>query len=278
MDTTGLTQLALTLGTAAVVGTGIYASVIERFWLNLTHVRIVLPRLPRAFGGFKIALFSDVHLGFFYSPQHLSTVVDLINRESPDVICFTGDFLDSRKSLRSLEPAIPVLERLNAPYGKFALLGNHDYRAGADPVIRGLERGGFRVLRNEHSAIRKQNEQVFLIGLDDVLEGKPNLEKAMEDLPPTACKILLAHEPDYADTARQYPIDLQISGHSHGGQIRFPFVGPIYTTKLGRKYLSGLKKTGNLLVYTNRGIGTTCLPIRFLCRPEITMITLEPKP
>lgn len=275
--TVGFTQLAWTLGTLGILASGFYSSAIERYWLDVCRVRISLSRLPRSFSGFRIALLSDIHLGFFYAPKDFSTVVDRINALNPDVICFAGDFLDSYTSLGVLKPTIPILSRLKASFGKFAVLGNHDYRVGVEHVIQGLESGGFRVLKNDHTVLKKGNGRLFLIGLDDILEGTPNLEEAMEGIPETACSILLVHEPDSADYISKFPIELQLSGHSHGGQVCFPFIGPLLSSRLGKKYPSGLHKVDQLMLYTNRGLGTTILPIRFLCRPEITMITLEKK-
>jgi predicted MPP superfamily phosphohydrolase len=266
--------LGMATGALGLLGSGIYSFAVERFRLEICRVRMTLPHLPQAFSGMRIALFSDVHLGFYYSADPLSHVVDRINELQPDVICFTGDLIDSASCLPALEPALPVLEKLHAPLGKFAVLGNHDYRSGAAPIIEGLRRSGFRVLRNESAILQKGEERIYLIGLDDVLEGHADLRRAMETIPEQACTILLVHEPDFADTARHYPVSLQLSGHSHGGQVRIPFLWPFFTSRLGKKYVAGSYMAGNLRIYTNRGVGTTTLPLRFLCRPEITEITL----
>lgn len=268
-------QLLWMLGAGGVLGSGIYASAIERHWLDVRKISISLTRLPRSFSGLRILLLSDIHLGFFYHPKNFSNVVDIINKLEPNVICLTGDFVDLRTSINTLKPAISLLSRLKASFGKYAVLGNHDYRAGAENVNRVLECGGFRVLINEHHVLKQENDRLYLIGIDDIIEGKPNMSKAIEGIPENACKILMVHEPDSADYMCKFPIDLQLSGHSHGGQICLPFVGPIITTTLGGKYHTGLYKVGELTLYTNKGVGTTILPLRFLCRPEITFITLE---
>jgi hypothetical protein len=213
-------------------------------------------------------------LGFFYSPKDFATVVKEIKKLSPDVICFAGDFLNSATSLDLLETTIAVLAEMKAPFGKYAVLGNHDYHSGFANAVRSLECGGFRVLRNDHTVSQRENDRLFLSGLDNISEGRPNLESAIKGIPENACNILLVHEPDIADYTSKFPIDLQLSGHSHGGQVCLPFVGPIITTKLGEKYPTGLYKINELMLYTNRGLGTTVLPVRFFCRPEITIITL----
>ncbi|MDD3653479.1 MAG: metallophosphoesterase [Desulfotomaculaceae bacterium] len=253
---------------------GLYAFAIERFWLEVRKLSVSLSMLPRSYAGLRIALFSDVHLSIFYSPKRLSGVVELINREHPDIICFTGDFLNAYAGTGMLLEAAPILRKLKAPSGKFAVLGNHDCRAGTKYVSRALELGGFHVLINEHAVLEKKGGRLFIVGLADVLKGGPDLAKAMAGIPEEACSILLVHEPDFADSAASRPVSLQLSGHSHGGQVRLPYIGPLITTRLGRKYHSGLYKIDKLLLYTTWGVGTTLLPLRFFCRPQVAIITL----
>lgn len=253
----------------------VYSVFMERFWLDVKRVEIHLPKLSPGFHGFTIALFSDTHLGFFYSANHLDKVVRLISAQQPDLICFAGDLVESKKSIKKLKSVIPILCKLKSPYGKYAILGNHDVLAGSGEVSRVWEKGGFQVLVNQVERIQKDGTPLFLIGLDDVRGGNPQLERIMDQASGKNACILLVHEPDFADQACQYPIDLQLSGHSHGGQVCLPWGKPILTTKLGRKYPAGLYRVQSLFVYTSKGIGTTKLPIRFCCRPEITLITLR---
>jgi uncharacterized protein len=261
--------------TAIGIG-GVYSVFVERHWLAIRQVHVPTRHLPASFSGFKIALFSDIHLGFFYQPKQLAALVRRINELNPDVICFTGDLLDSSTGLKLLAPTVQLLAKLKAPYGKFGIVGNHDHFSGVKEIIEGLHQGGFTVLQNEHALIKKAEDRLFLIGLDDMLDGKPSIHKALKKIPLADCKILLVHEPDFAAFAPPVPIDLQLSGHSHGGQVRLAFFGPILTTKMGKIFTSGLNRGKHWLVYTNRGIGTTHLPIRFFCRPELTLITLDP--
>jgi uncharacterized protein len=254
---------------------GVYSVLIERHWLDVRQVNAAIPQLPASFTGFKIALFSDIHLGFFYQPKQLARLIRRINRLRPDIVCFTGDLLDSPAGFQVLASAVRELSKLNAPYGKLAVIGNHDHYSGVKKIIQGLQQGGFTVLQNDHVVLKKDGDRLYFLGLDDVLDGKPNLHQVMNGVPPSDCKILLVHEPDYAATALAAPIALQLSGHSHGGQVRLPFIGAILTTKLGKQFSAGLNRGKNWLVYTTRGIGTTHLPIRFCCRPELTMMTLS---
>lgn len=248
----------------------------ERTALQIERVSPSLPRLPKSFAGCKLVQFSDVHLGHFFKPEQLQGVLDLIQNEQPDLICFTGDIVDLET--QSFSAAIPMLAKLEAPLGKFAVLGNHDYRAGQQHAIRqGWAAAGFAVLDNRHVALGKNGDSLYIAGIDDALVGVPDLPKALAGIPEGASVILLAHEPDFAEEAARYPVELQLSGHSHGGQVRLPLVGHVLTPKLATKYVKGLYHAGDsqMPVYVNRGLGTTILPVRFLCRPELTVFTLH---
>jgi predicted MPP superfamily phosphohydrolase len=252
-----------------------YACFAERHWLDVRRISVSLKRLPKAFAGMRIAHFSDPHLGHYYEAKHLQQIANLINEYRPDMICFTGDLVDRECS--SLPAAAAVLAEMQAPLGKYAVLGNHDYRSGAAQVVQSMELAGFQVLHNRHIRLQRGSEQLFIAGIDDALLGVPDLPRALGGIAQDACTILLAHEPDIAEEAARYPVDLQLSGHSHGGQVRFPLIGAVLTPRLGRKYPDGLQRVNNagLQVYTNRGLGTTILPVRLLCRPELAVLTLS---
>lgn len=264
------------LGTTSALmgGLGIYAFLGERHWLESTSVTVRLLRLPVLFQGIRIVHFSDLHLGFFVDAADLQRICSSIMELQPDLICFTGDLVDEEP--QAAEEALPLLAALQAPLGKVAVLGNHDVLAGAGPVAEQLELAGFQVLNNRHVRLERGEATLYVAGVDDVLHGLPDLGQALQGIPADGCVLLLAHEPDFADEAGQYSVDLQLSGHSHGGQVRLPFGGPILTPPKGRRYPDGLRRVAGspLQVYTNRGTGTTILPIRFFCRPEITLLTL----
>jgi predicted MPP superfamily phosphohydrolase len=158
--------------------------------------------------------------------------------------------------------------------GIFAVLGNHD-QCNPQFIIRSLENHGITVLRNYALHVESGGARFWIAGVDDVLEGNARLDESLRTIPRGEATILLAHEPDFADAARRYPVDLQLSGHSHGGQIRLPLAGATYLPPLARKYPSGLRRLGPLTLYTNRGLGTVVLPIRFDCPPEVTLLTLR---
>lgn len=255
---------------------GLYGVFGERLWIQTKMVRLSFNRFPASFSDIRIVQFSDTHIGKFFSIERLARVVELLQQQNPDVVCFTGDLFDSEYGKVSDE-VIPVLSRLQAGLGKFAVLGNHDMRLSSERVRDVLERSGFTVLVNENRSIERGNGRIRVAGLDEIFYGKPNLKLALKGAGQDEFVLLLAHEPDFADTSLKYPIDLQLSGHSHGGQIRIPLYGSLFTPDYGKKYSIGLYsfKGSEFHVYTNRGIGTTLLPIRFNCRPEITVFTLE---
>jgi predicted MPP superfamily phosphohydrolase len=165
------------------------------------------------------------------------------------------------------------LRQMRAPYGLCAVLGNHDVKS--DPnLVEGLLRAvGIQVLANQSVPIEGNGARFWLSGVNDPLEGKPDLAQTLHSVPSDEATILLAHEPDYADHVVRYPVDLQLSGHTHGGQIRVPFLPPGYLPPMGRKYVWGLYKIGGLTLYTNRGLGTVNVPVRMNCPPEITLLT-----
>lgn len=260
-----------------ILGFGIliYSATFGRKKLCITEVNIFLKRLPSSFNGIKIILFSDLHLGFFCTQEDLLFLTGVINSLNPDVICFAGDLTDKRTGKHQLEEAVPILKKLTASYGKYAVLGNHDYHTGPLKAKRALEDSGFLVLTNQSTVLEKNGQKVCLIGLDDVIKGKVEIQKTLSSKTQECCSIILVHEPDCADEVARYSIDLQMSGHSHGGQVRLPIIGPIRTTKLGKRYIHGLYNIGNMQLFTTQGVGTTILPIRFFCRPEIVILTLK---
>ncbi|NHM29296.1 metallophosphoesterase [Neobacillus terrae] len=260
---------------AAVSGSS-YSFLIERFWIETKTINLSFDRLPSVFSGTKIVQISDLHLGHFYSKKNLSDLVKRVNRLKPDILCFTGDLVED--GIEMLEECTPLLQKFRAPLGKFAIVGNHDFRSGqTSNVIDTLSKSGFNVLINKNAYVKKNGHKIYFAGLDDMMFGVPDIKKSLLGIPKENFTIMLAHEPDFADAVAKYPVDLQLSGHSHGGQIKIPFFGPIFTPDGAVNYFEGLKtiQGSNLRLYTNRGIGTTFLPFRFNCRPEITVFQID---
>lgn len=264
-------------GLLAIPGAGYgYASRIEPDWLQVERPELRCPGLPAPFHGLRIVQFSDVHLGFHYDAAKLSGLAAKIGREEPDIVCFTGDLVDYAVSRPDYEAVRNALHEIRAPLGCYAVLGNHDYYGNADEVAALLEDGGFRCLRNRSVRLAKDGASIRLAGVEDAWEGQPDLKRALRDVPPEEFTVLLSHCPDYADEVLDFPVQLQLSGHSHGGQVRLPLVGPLASVPYGTKYPSGLYRLGEgkLALYTNRGIGVSVKPVRFMCRPELTVFTL----
>lgn len=259
-------------------GTYYYAREMEPSMLHIQKELITSPRIPESYNGLKIVQFSDTHIGFHYSLEQMNKLINKINSQNPDVIVFTGDLVDDPNSYKWNKKLIKQLKSLKAELGKFWIYGNHDHGGyGTDILKQTMDQAGFQLLKNEHATIKIGNDRMIIAGVDDVILGQPDIEQALAQVNPDLFTILLAHEPDYADTAIHYPIDVQLSGHSHGGQVRFPFVGHLYTPAYAEKYVSGKYplQNGELTLFVNQGIGTTRLPYRFLCRPEIHLFTLQ---
>lgn len=265
-----------------ILGTGFYATEIEPKVLSVTRIDIENRYVQESFNGKTIIQFSDTHLGPDYTIDQLQSLVDRMNLLKPDMVVFTGDLFDNYAEYgsKNRKLAQKVLAKIEAPLGKYAVYGNHDRGGGGSRVYKEyMEEAGFMVLVNEvHTITSASGERLTITGLDDFLLGIPLIERTLQSLRPQDFNLLLVHEPDVADLFTDYPIDLQLSGHSHGGQVSIPFLKPLITTSLGNKYIEGLYslegKIRPLTLYVNRGIGTTRLPIRLFEKPELTVIRL----
>ncbi|RLT45716.1 MAG: metallophosphoesterase [Chloroflexi bacterium] len=254
-----------------------YAATLQPGCLVVHQQCIKLPGLPAELHGLRIAQFSDLHLGCFVRGVDGAQVAAQLNALQADVIVFTGDLVDFTSYPRNgSSPDIDTtLNALHARLGVFAVLGNHDYFAGEDAVTAALARSGVRLLRNSGAALQAGGSQLWLAGVDCAQLGFANLHAALAAAPARAPVVLLAHEPDYADeAARDGRIALQLSGHSHGGQLRIAGLGPVKHTRMGRKYVLGQYRVGGMWLYVNPGVGAAMLPLRRNCPPEITVITL----
>lgn len=254
-----------------------YASELETNMLQINKQTIDSKKIPPSFQYFKIVQFSDTHVGFHYSLEQLSDLVETINKQNPDMIVFTGDLIDEPQTYKNHDQLIQILKQLKAPYGKYWVYGNHDHGGYGTNIIHDLmEAADFQLLLNEHQVIEKGKDKIIVAGIDDAILGVPDVKNAMQDTQADDFIMLLAHEPDMADVAIDYPIDIQLSGHSHGGQVRLPFLGHLYTPSYAQNYIHG-KYTflpSDFILHVNRGIGTTRLPVRFFCKPELHVYSL----
>ena len=259
-------------GAAAMVAGAGWATLVEPNWPVTERREVRLARLPARLDGLRIAQLSDIHLSRLVTPGDLQRAVHLVNRQTPDLVVLTGDFIwrDPDMAAGLVEP----LQQLAAPLGVFAIFGTHDHWAGPEQVAAALAAAGVTLLVNQSMQLAT-DAPLWLAGLDDVWERRQDIRAALRDVPPDECTVLLCHEPDYGDEAAAYPVDLQLSGHSHGGQINLPLVGPPVLPWLGRKYPAGLYRIADLQIYTNRGIGLIAPAVRFNCPPEVTVLTLR---
>jgi predicted MPP superfamily phosphohydrolase len=254
-----------------------YARFIEPAQLTVTHHIISHPLIPKEFTGTKLLQFSDVHLGHYYGLQRFHHTIAKINELQPDIVVFTGDLLHEPNKYPHIDAITDALSHIRAPLGKFSIYGNHDHGGyGTDIYRHIMEKAGFHMLVNEHVLIRRQHGRFIAIaGSDDMMLGRPNFAKMVESIPDSTYTIVLLHEPDGAIQTSRYPVHLQLSGHSHGGQIQLPFIGPLITPPLSEKYYEGFYRIRHLTLYVNRGLGTTRVPLRFLSPPELTVFTLQ---
>ncbi len=276
--------LKASLGSATALA--LYSGELERHRIEITRHEIPLRGLPEVFDGYRIVQLSDIHMDEFTEPFFLRRVVEEVNQLHPDAIFLTGDYVSYGVGFRKYAigagwQCANILKELECRQ-IFASLGNHDLVIGADAVTEALTANGITVLNNSHLAIERAGGRFWLAGVDDPVFGQPKPELAI----PASIRnladepiILLCHAPDYADQLLRHPagsaVGLMLSGHTHGGQVRLPLLGALFTNTLGHKYIQGSFQLGGLQLYVNRGIGTSGLPFRLDCLPEITQLTLR---
>jgi len=253
----------------------LYAKFVEPNWIDINSIELTLPHLAAEFNGYRIVQISDIHTDQSTTEKRLTHIFSLVNQQKPDLVAMTGDFITGG-SERFIPKFEATLNQIQAKDKIVAVLGNHDYWTDPQPISQALTQNGILNLGNEVYTVQRGNSKLHIAGVDDILMGKQRLDLVLSKLTDNSAAILLAHEPDYADTsAATKRFDLELSGHSHAGQIRLPFFKPPILPELGQKYYSGLYRVGEMIQYTNRGIGTTGLHLRFGSRPEITVFTLK---
>jgi uncharacterized protein len=267
-----------------------YATQVEPTWLEVKRRELALPRLPPALEGLRIAHMSDFHLSRLVSPDYLAACVAAAMAQQPDLVLLTGDFVTHKS--RYVYDVTRVLQPLAAPLGVYAALGNHDMAAGADDVAAAVEASGARMLRNRHERVSFRGVDFWVAGIDSpdheqyrIADGRRsrwaqlfrrNLDSAHRGIPSDSFRILLAHTPDVIRDAARLGVDLMLSGHTHGGQVRFPLLGAtVVPSRYGHRYAAGEFHVDGTALYVSRGLGTVRFPLRFLCRPELAILTLR---
>jgi uncharacterized protein len=253
-----------------------YIGVIEPNWIDVRPIALTLPHLDPAFDGYKIVQLSDIHADQWMDADRLSRIVQIVNRQEPDLVALTGDYVT--RAAPKFAPTLRVLDQLKPKDRAVAILGNHDNYEDPESIAAVMARSGVILLRNQIESIQRGAAQLTIAGLSDALSSTPDLPGILAQMPDQGAAIMLVHEPDFADqTAASDRFDLQLSGHSHGGQIKLPLIGVRrLTPRMAKKYPSGLYTIGHLQEYTSRGVGLAgSIRVRLNCRPEIVVLTLH---
>lgn len=241
---------------------------------EITATDIWLRRLSAAHDGLKIVHLTDLHHSLFTPLDEIQRAVHLTNLLKPDVVALTGDYVTLSRSY--IWPVARALGKLRARLGVFAVLGNHDFGVDADEVTDALRAQRVRVLRNAHFALRAGSATLWVLGVDDLWWQADDLRAAMRSVPGRDPKILLCHNPLGIHLAAEHGIDLVLSGHTHGGQVRLPIVGSLYgRSKLGERFVEGWNRLNGTQIYISRGIGKVLVPLRLGCPPEIACLRLR---
>ena len=287
--------LLLAGGALSCVAGGVYATRVEPEWVQIYRPQVSLPGWPAGLCGLRVAQLSDLHLGNV-DAEHIRRGVQIVNSLQPDLILLTGDFVSH--SRRYAAACARELAALRSRYGSYAVLGNHDVWTDADTVAGHLQSQGITVLRNASLPLELEGGRLWLLGVEDVgysgfaghlpdsfqifrRRWQPVSERlagVLDSIPADdpSPRFLLAHNPDFTEMLPAGRIDLAWCGHTHGGQVRLPFGDALVVPScFGKKYAGGLVQGNGLPVYVNRGLGLARLPVRFNCRPEITLMQFE---
>jgi predicted MPP superfamily phosphohydrolase len=244
---------------------------IEPYWIEVKEQPVYISNLPEAFEGFRIVQLSDLH-GKRFANKEIGLRV---NKLKPDLVVITGDVFDQSEET-PVQYLGNVLEGLNAKFGTYFVFGNNEFYMNKQNIKEMLALVNVRTLINESVSLTLKGSHIYLVGIDDPYSQNYDLSKALHGTGPEP-KILLAHTPEIIHVAEKYGVDLTLAGHTHGGQIQIPFF-PRLISNVGEgyeQYLAGLFNVGNTQMYVNRGLGENDIPMRFLTRPEITVIVLQ---
>jgi predicted MPP superfamily phosphohydrolase len=260
---------------ASPIGIFTYGAAVGKERYEIVERRVEIPRLSPTLQGLTIVQLTDIHVGNFMKQEKLERYVRVVNELKPDLVALTGDFIGS--SPQFIPACAAALEKLEAREGVFACLGNHDYWVGSRSVTAALEAAGVEVLRNEGQRLLIRGAPLNIAGVDDPWRGRPDFDLALAAVDPNAPTIMLCHQPDLFPAIAQRPVDLTLSGHYHGGQIKFEFFGfAVSPAHLITAFVEGFYRRGQAQLYVSRGIGITGPPVRLNAPPEITVLRLTP--
>ncbi len=255
----------------AVAAWGVF---VRRRWVRTREVEVVIPGLPRAFDGYRVAQLSDLHLGGLTPPRWGEAWARLTNAAAPDLVAITGDLVTSGTDFH--HDIARVIGGIRATDGVFVAMGNHDYFGDGEPLVTLLRQNGAVVLRNEGQLVEREGARLFVAGVDDTWTRRADLVRTLAAREPNACTLLLAHDPELFPLAAREGVHLVLSGHTHGGQVALPFFSKwLGLGRLAHRFHLGLYREGDSSLYVHPGLGTTGPPIRVGVAPEIAILTLR---
>jgi hypothetical protein len=240
--------------------------------ITVERVEIWLKRLPKEFDKFRVVQLSDVHHSPFTDVEQVTRAVEVANSLDADLIALTGDYVSHEAEF--ISPVAEMLGRLRAKHGVYAILGNHDHWTDAELLTTAFRDEGIKVLINQGFRFEKNNASFWLAGVDDTMVGLADLHKALHGSKLNEMKFVLCHNPVILRRAEREKVDLVLSGHTHGGQIKVPGENnkPVLLT---HRRASGLHRRGETQIYITRGIGTVVVPVRYQCPPEVSLLELR---
>lgn len=270
-----LAALITGLGVLAGAGVAFYARRIHPFAPRLEEIEIRLPPGAERLDGIRIVFVTDTHVGPHFPATALEPTIRLVEAAAPDLVLFGGDYIS--ESPRFLAPSVAQLDRMAAAarHGAYAVLGNHDAANIIQRVETAFTGSRIRLLRNEAARVDLPDACLWIAGVDEGLLGEPDVARTFAAIPAGELTIALWHEPDYADAVAPYRPLLMLAGHTHGGQVRLPGIGPLALPLAGHRYPSGHYTVKGMPLYVSRGVGMYRPPVRLNCPPEVTLIRLR---
>lgn len=274
----GLAAVVLLIGSIAF-----WAFFVEPNRLVVRHETIQVDQLPPELDGLRIAVLGDIHAGSaFIDERKLQTIVERTNQLQPEMIVIAGDYVagDNRRHPLRMEPEVfaPILKNFRAPLGVYSVLGNHDWWFDGLRVRRALEQNGIKVLENEVVKIDRNGTSFWLVGFADLWTRSQRILETLDQAPRDAPLIALTHNPDMFPKLPS-SVPLLLAGHTHGGQIRLPFIGPVVeASRVSEEYVRGHVVENGRHLFVTVGIGTSIMPVRFGATPEIVLLTVKTRP
>ncbi len=264
----------LTLAPLAVGGSAYgYGSFLERHRIEVESKDVYIPLGEKGPKTLRAVLLSDFHFDPLYETDYVEECIRRANELHADVAFFTGDFITGHS--RRIDDLAQILGRIQSPCGAFACLGNHDYADGANVIVQALKKQGVETLQNQHTRVKCRNSEIVVAGLQSAWSSRPNWSETSRGMGANDRAIVLVHEPDFVKNLHaDKRAALQLSGHTHGGQICLPGLGPLRLPPWGKNYTAGLFDVNGMALYVTRGIGTMHLPLRLFCPPEITCLNI----